>query len=491
MTNISLYLYSAINIIIGSAITGILFNTIKKHAIKKYQNHYELTQNQTLHIIAKNFQHESNIRYDIEKKLHKKLQLICELNNKLSTVEARLKLCGYYQQKYEQSQKTLHIQINLNHKQELQLKELNIRLEENQLIIEETKKLIFENEKQLKIQFENLANRIFTQHEYTINKQNQITLNNVLFPFRQQLEQFHNQIQNNFSQEEKIKHSLTYEIRNLHQLNSKITQETINLTQALKGNNKIQGNWGEVILTRALEASGMREGHEFHLQQNITQQNGHKLKPDVIIHLPKNKEVIIDSKVSLTAYERYFNSQDEQHRNTAMIDHICSIRTHIISLSKKDYQTLLGINTLDYILMFIPIEAAFIIAIEQESSLLTEAIKNNIMLVSPTTLLIALRTINNLWCHDNVNNHAKKISEKAGRLYDKLKLFIDDLNKIGQHLNKADTIYNAAKNKFYEGKGNIITQIESLRALGIQIKQPINADIVQTPSTLSLINKNM
>lgn len=491
MTNISLYLYSTINILIGSLITGILFNTMKKNSIKKFKNHYELTKNQTLRIITQNFQQESNIRYEVEKKLQKKLQLIYELNNKLSTVEAHLKLCDYYQQQYAQSQKDLHLQIDLNHKQELKLQALNARLEEHKLITEEKRKLILENEKQLTMQFENLAHRIFTQHEDTINKKNQITLNNILFPFKEQLEQFHNQIQNNFSQEAKIKHSLTYEIRNLHQLNSKITQETINLTQALKGKNKIQGNWGEVILTRALEAAGMREGYEFHVQKTMIQTNGHKLQPDVIVHLPKNKEIIIDSKISLTAYERYFNSQNEQNRKTAIIDHICSIRTHITSLSKKNYHNLPGINTLDYVLMFIPIESAFIIAIEKESSLLTEAIKHNIMLVSPTTLLIALKTINNLWRYNNLNDHAKKISDKAGRLYDKLRLFVEDLNKIGQYLNKAEIIYNTAKNKFSEGKGNIISQIENLRTLGIQIKQPIHSDDIASQSTLSLTNKKI
>lgn len=476
MANISLYLCSnIISALLGSVITGILFNIIKKHSIQKYKNNYVLTHNQTLCIITQNFQKESNIRHDIEKKLQKKLQIIYELNNKLSITEERLKLLNHYHQKYIQSQHELQNQITLNHKQELKLKELIIRLEEYELITKEKQKLLIENEKTLTMQFENLANRIFTQHGHTINEQHQITLNSILCPFREQLTQFQNQIQTNFSQEEKIKHALTYEIRNLHQLNSKITQETINLTQALKGNNKIQGNWGEIILARVLEASGMREGHEFHLQKNCTQTDGRKLQPDVIVHLPQNKTVIIDSKVSLIAYERYFNSENEKNKKSAIIEHIYSLRTHIISLSKKNYQKLFGINTLDYVLMFIPIESAFILAIEKESSLLTDAIQHNIMLVSPTTLLIALRTINNLWRHENQNYHAKKISDKAGRLYDKLRLFIEDLNKIGQHLNKAEIIYNAAKNKFSEGKGNIISQIESFRTLGVQIKQPITS----------------
>lgn len=476
MSNIPLYLYSnSISFLIGFVITGIIFLTIKKRSIEKYKNNYTLTHNQTLYIIAQNFQNESNIRYSIEKKLQKTLQTIHELNNKLSIAEERLKLFSHYCQKHKESQFELENQININHKKELKIKELIIRLEEHKLITQEKQKLLIENEKKLTMQFENLANRIFTQHEYTINKKQQNTLNNILHPFREQLKHFQNQIQTSFSQEEKIKHSLTYEIRNLHQLNSRITQETINLTQALKGNNKIQGNWGEVILTRVLEASGMRAGHEFHIQKHIIQENGCKLQPDVIVHLPQNKKIIIDSKVSLIAYERYFNSKNEKNQKLAIIDHISSLRTHITSLSKKNYQKIFEINTLDYILMFIPIESAFIVAIEKESSLLTDAIRHNIMLVSPTTLLIALRTINNLWRHENQNYHAKKILDKAGRLYDKIRLFIEDFNKIGQYLNKADTIYNTAKNKFYEGKGNIINQIESFQDFGVQIKQPITS----------------
>lgn len=491
MVNKSLYLYSIINIILGFIISGIIFNIIKKRSIQKFKNNYSINYEHTLYIITQNFQNECNIRHDIENKLHNKLQIICDLHSRLSSAEERLKLYDDYHKKYKKTQYALHHQIDINHQQELKLKELNIRLEEHKLIMEETQKILTHNEKILTTQFENLANRIFTQHENTINKQNQINISNILYPFREQLEQFKNHINNNFLQEEKTKHALTYEIRNLHQLNTKITQETINLTHALKGNNKTQGNWGEVILTRALEASGMREGHEFHIQKTITEIDGdkRKLQPDVIIHLPQQKEVIIDSKVSLIAYEKYFNSENKKSRESAIIDHKYSLRAHIISLSKKDYHTLCGIKTLDYILMFIPIEQAFIIALEQEPSLLTDAIQRNIMLTSPTTLLIALRTINNLWRYENQNNHAKKIADKAGRLYDKLKLFIDDLNKIGIYLNKAETIYNSAKNKFFEGRGNIINQIESFRTLGVQIKQPINTNIITSTPIISLIQE--
>ncbi|WP_331828539.1 DNA recombination protein RmuC [Candidatus Blochmannia sp. SNP] len=487
MTIIPFYLYNIISMLAGSLLTGVFCKIIKKRCIKRYKNDCKAHEN-ALGIIKQNLKNESDLRHNIEQKLQNKSQIIYELYGKLSTTEERLKLLDHYHQKSEQLNHELHIQLNLNHTQELKLQELSIRLEEYKLATKEKQKLFTDSENRLAMQFENLANRIFEQNGYKIDKQNRITLDRMLYPLKEQLEGFKNQIQNNIEKEKQARHTLTYEIRNLHQLNAKITQETINLTQALKGNNKTQGSWGEVILTRALEASGMREGHEFHVQVSIKQTNGHRLQPDVIIHLPQGKDVVIDSKISLVAYERYFNSNNEEDRQLAITDHVHSLRAHIKSLSKKDYQKLFGLNTLDYILMFVPIESAFMLAIEKEASLLTDAMRYNIMLISPTTLLIALRTINNLWRYEYQNCHSKKIADKAGRLYDKLRLFMDDLNKIGLYLNKAEIIYNAAKNKFSEGKGNIISQAESFRALGVQIKQPIIPNEI-TPHSIFLCDK--
>ncbi|CAD83298.1 RmuC family, DNA recombination [Candidatus Blochmanniella floridana] len=468
--SIFIYLIISLNLII---VFLYFFYTKKiQKNIKKYKNNC-IKYEQTLKTTIQDLNNESTLRNNIEKKLYNALQYTYELNSKLSAVEERLKLISCYQQKYEQINAKLNIQLNTNHTQELELKELRIRLEEYKLSATEKEKLLINSENRLTMQFENLANRIFDHSRIKIHEQNRLTLNNVLYPLQEQLNTFKKQIQDNFSKEERMRNDLTYEIHNLHQLNTKITQEAINLTQALKGNNKTQGNWGEVILTRTLETSGMREGHEFHLQVNIQETNGRKLQPDVIVHLPNGKNVIIDAKVSLIAYERYFNYNDKKDKQTAMNDHIHSLRTHIKSLNKKNYQELFQLKTLDYILMFIPIESAFSIAIEKDPTLLTDAMNRNIMLVSPTTLLVALRTIHNLWRYEHQNLHAKKIAEKAGRLYDKLRLFMEDVNKIGFYLHKTETMYNSAKNKLSEGKGNIITQIEGFRKLGVQIKQPI------------------
>ncbi|WP_159715002.1 DNA recombination protein RmuC [Blochmannia endosymbiont of Camponotus nipponensis] len=481
-------IYNFLSMLVGVLISGIFFNIIGQRYIKKYKNDYTAYEH-ALCMTTQNLKNESTLRYNIEQKLQNELQIVYELHGKLSTAEERLKLLDHYHQKCEQLNHELRLQLNLNHTQELKLQELNIRLEEYKLAIEEKQKLFIDSENRLTMQFENLANRIFEQNGCKVDQQNRITLDRMLHPLKEQLEGFKSQMENGFAKEEESRNILTYEIRNLHQLNAKITQETINLTQALKGNNKTQGGWGEVILTRALEASGMREGYEFHVQVSIKQKDGHRLQPDVIIHLPHGKDVIIDSKVSLIAYERYFNSDNEEDRRLAIIDHVHSLRSHIKSLSKKDYQKLFGLNTLDYILMFVPIESAFMLAIKKEISLLTDAMRYNIMLISPTTLLIALRTINNLWRYENQNCHAKKIADKAGRLYDKLRLFMDDLNKIGFYLNKAEVIYSAARNKFSEGKGNIISQVEGFRTLGVQIKQPIGTSSM-TSNSLVVYDEN-
>lgn len=457
---------------ISCLVSSIFFKSIEKRRMHKYKNNCA-SHEKDLIKFTQNLKNEVILRNSIEKKLENALQITYDLHGKLAAAKESLNLLDYYRQKYEEKDQALYTQINLNHAQKIKINELDIKLEECKLSILEKEKFFTNNEKQLTMKFENLAHHIFEQNRSIINEQNQLTLNNVLQPLHEQLNGFKNQIQNNFFKEEQMRHALTYEIHNLHKLNSKITQETINLTQALKGNNKIQGNWGEVILTRALELSGMREGHEFHTQINIQQIDGKKLQPDVVVHLPNGKDIVIDSKISLVAYERYFNNTNKNDQGLALTEHVLSLRNHIKSLNKKEYQTLFGLNTLDYILMFVPIESALTIALEKESSLLTDAINCNIMLVSPTTLLIALRTINNLWRYEHQNNHAKKIAEKAGRLYDKLRLFVDDLNKIGQCLNKAEIIYNSAKNKFSEGKGNIISQAESFRKLGVQVKHPI------------------
>lgn len=355
--------------------------------------------------------------------------------------------------------------------------ELKIRLEETKSSAYEKQSILEQSEQRLTTQFENLANRIFEQSGKRIEQQNKQSLDYLLSPLKEQLEGFKKQVQDSFGQEAKERHTLTHEIRNLQQLNEQMTKEANNLTNALKGNNKTQGNWGEFILSQILDNSGLREGYEYDTQVNLTNENNLRLQPDVIVHLPQGGDVVIDSKVTLVAYERYFNSDDDSIKSKSMAEHLAAVRNHLKQLSQKDYHKLNGINSLDYILMFIPVEPAFLSAIDHDPALINDALKNNIMIVSPTTLLVALRTIHNLWRYEYQNRNAELIADKASKLYDKVRGFIEDMENLGNCLDKAQQTYQNSLNKLSKGRGNIIGQIERFREMGIEVKKPINPDL--------------
>ena len=357
------------------------------------------------------------------------------------------------------------------------ISELKTRLEETRNAAHERQTILEQSEQRLTTQFENLANRIFEHSGKKIEQQNKQSLNFLLSPLKEQLDSFKKQVQDSFGEEAKERHTLTYEIRNLQQLNQQMTKEATNLTNALKGNNKVQGNWGEFILSQILDNSGLRLGYEYDTQVNLTNENNQRLQPDVIVHLPQGGDVVIDSKVTLVAYERYFNNDEEIVKTKALSDHLTAVRNHLKQLSQKDYHKLIGINSLDYILMFIPVEPAFLCAIDSDPSLINDALKNNIMIVSPTTLLVALRTIHNLWRYEHQNRNAELIADKASKLYDKVRGFVEDMENLGSTLDKAQQTYQNSLNKLSKGRGNIIGQIERFRELGVEVKKPINPDI--------------
>ena len=323
-------------------------------------------------------------------------------------------------------------------------------------------------EQRLQTQFENLANKIFTEKSESFTQTNKSGMDALINPLKEQLENFKRQISDQYTREGQERASLKTEILSLKELNQRITEEASALTMALKGDNKKQGNWGEVVLERILKESGLREGHEFETQVSLRSDNGRLQQPDIVVHLPNDKDVIIDSKVSLAAYERYFNAEDEGQRNQLIKEHVSSIRGHIKGLGAKDYQELAGLKTLDYVLMFIPVEPAFLLAIEEEPDLVTLALNHNIMLVSPTNLLVALRTINNIWQYEYQNQNAQKIAAQAGRLYDKFTGFIADMDKIGKSLEATQKHFDGALGKLSTGRGNLVRQVEQFRVLGVQ-----------------------
>ncbi|OAN19152.1 recombinase RmuC [Photobacterium jeanii] len=365
------------------------------------------------------------------------------------------------------------------------LREQEARHFEEQKAAEEKIALLENAEERLRVQFESLANRLFEQKTRTVDEQNKQSLESILYPLRAQLEGFKKQVNDSFSAEARERHTLVHEINNLKQLNEQMAQEAVNLTQALKGDNKAQGNWGEVVLARVLSESGLREGHEYHTQMSLENEDGKRYQPDVVVHLPQNKDVVIDAKMSLIAYERCFNAETVAERELALSEHLASIRGHIRGLSRKDYHQLHGVHSLDYVLMFIPVEPAFQAAIEADPALIRDAMDHNIMLVSPTTLLVALRTINNLWRNERQNQNAKDIAERASKLYDKLRLFVTDMEAVGASLDKANQSYMGAMNKLSTGRGNVIRQAESFKQLGVEVKRDINPVLAEKSQLLA------
>lgn len=356
---------------------------------------------------------------------------------------------------------------------EAQLQTLRATAMQERRNADEKLRLLQASEERLSQQFENLANKIFEQKSQGLQQQNQQTLSATLEPFKQQLESFKRQVQQQYSDETKERSALRSELMSLRELNRQMAHEAEALTRALKGDTKQQGNWGELVLERILEQSGLREGHEYQTQSHHRDEDGKSFKPDVIVHLPNQKDVIIDSKVSLSAYERYFNSDDEAEKERLLQEHVQSLKQHIKQLGKKNYQQLEGLRTLDYVLMFVPVEPAFLLAVDREPELIKLALEQQIMLVSPTNLLVALRTVHNIWQYEYQNRNAEKIAIDAGKLYDKFVGFIEDLEKVGSSLQTLDNRYQEAMKKLSSGRGNLVSRIEKFREMGVQTSKRI------------------
>ena len=347
------------------------------------------------------------------------------------------------------------------------LKELSRTKEEN---FNEKITLLEDSKKELKLEFENLANRLFEENQ----KKSNINLTQVLSSFKDQLESFGKRVNDIHNEETKQRISLLTEIKNLKELNNQISTDAINLTKALKGQNKTQGDWGEMILSSILEQTGLREGKEYSVQGSFTDDEGKKLRPDVIVHLPSNKDIIIDSKVSLSAYINYCKTENEEQKQLASKELVKSITSHIKGLSSKRYENIKGVRTLDFVLMFIPVEGAYILATSSDDNIFKLAFENNIMLVSPSTLYVTLRTIENIWRNEHQNENALLISKKAADLYDKFAAFVADIEDIGLNINRTQKAYDNAINKLSVGNGNLIRRAEEFLYLGVKPKKEIS-----------------
>jgi len=357
--------------------------------------------------------------------------------------------------------------------------QLQARLEEQQKHGVEKLKLLQDAEGQLKLQFENLANHIFEAKSKQFKEHNNSSLNEIVSPLKEQLGDFKKRIEHVYEHETRDRISLREEITQLRQDTQKMNQEALNLTRALKGDHKAQGNWGEMILEKVLEESGLRKGIEYDPQGSFRDDDNSLFKPDVIIRLPGDKDVVVDSKVSLLAYERYCSTEDDSERIKALKEHTLAVRQHIKGLSEKDYSSLKGLRSLDFVLLFMPIEAAFMAAFQADEKVFTDAFEHKIIVVTPTTLLATLRTIENIWRYERRNENARIIAEKAGSLYDKIRGFVEDLDKLGNQLNTVNKTYTGVMSKLTQGQGNLIRQANSFVELGVKVKKTIPKNITE------------
>ncbi|MSP84305.1 MAG: DNA recombination protein RmuC [Flavobacteriaceae bacterium] len=329
-------------------------------------------------------------------------------------------------------------------------------------------------------EFENLANKILEEKSSKFTEQNKENMKNILSPLQEKIQLFEKKVDDTHKESIDYHAALRQQIIGLSEMNAQMSKETLNLTKALKGDSKMQGNWGELVLERVLEKSGLEKDREYYVQQSHTDVDGNRVFPDVVINLPDGKKMIVDSKVSLTAYEKFINVDDESLKIGYLKEHVSSIKRHVEQLGEKNYQDLYEIESPDFVLLFIPIEPAFAMALNEDTSLYNKAFEKNIVIVTPSTLLATLRTIDSMWANQKQQENAMEIARQAGALYDKFQGFVEDLIKIGKKIDESKTEYGAAMNKLVEGKGNLITSVEKLKKMGAKAKKALPESILKS-----------
>lgn len=358
-------------------------------------------------------------------------------------------------------------------------RELKARAEAEKKQADEKLALLQEARDSLTHQFQSLANEILEEKAKRFTEQNKLNLGLLLTPLGEKITEFKAKVEDVYDKEKEDRVALREQVRQLMDLNQAVSADTRNLTQALKGSSKTQGTWGELLLERILEASGLREGEEYDLQESHTREDGTRAQPDVVIHLPGEKHLIVDSKVSLTSCQEYEAAESEETRKEALKRHIQSIRTHLKGLSEKNYQALYGLKSLDFVLMFVPLESAYMLAVAQDSNLFMEAWDKNVLLVSPSTLLFVVRTVAHLWRQEAQSRNAQEIAKRGAKLFDEFSAFVADLEKVGERLRQAQASYEDARTKLCEKNGNVIRQAEMLKQLGVKPTKALPQALVE------------
>jgi DNA recombination protein RmuC len=415
---------------------------------------------------------------------------LAELSSREKLLAREAELSNAIQSLHNSENQKAALNIELQSLREHKAKlETSLEMEKSQ----HTKDLAFLNEskEQMGEAFENIANKIFDDKSKKLVDNNKESLSTVLNPLQDKIRQFEKRVEDTYEKESKARFSLEREIKQLHEMNTQISEDAVNLTNALKGDNKAQGNWGEMILETLLENSGLVKGREYEVQVSLQSTEGGKFQPDVIVHLPESRDIIIDSKVSLKAWDAYCSTDEADDKAGFLKQHVQSVRSHVKGLSGKDYQNLAGISTLDYVFLFMPIDAAYSVAIQNDPSLSQYAFEKNIVFVSPTMLLTTLKLAQNLWRLDQQNQNAVEIAEKAGALYDKFVNFVTDLEDVGARIDSSKKSYDKAHNKLRSGTGNLIRRIEDLKTLGAKTSKKLDHEALATDTEEDDPNKEL
>jgi DNA recombination protein RmuC len=338
-------------------------------------------------------------------------------------------------------------------------------------------KLLQEAKVTLGQEFENLANRIFDDKQAKFSTQSKEALEVSLSPLRRDIGDFRKQVETVYDKENADRNKLVGQISELQKQTLQISADAVSLANALRGDNKAQGNWGEFVLEKLLEDSGLTKGREYDTQVALKDDSGKRKNPDVIVHLPEGRDIVIDAKVSLVDYERYFHAEDEDSKQQCLRQHLSSLRAHIKGLSGKDYESLEGVNSLDFVLIFVPVEAAFMLALDQDPDMMRDAYDRGIIVVSPSTLMVTLRTIKNLWRYADQNRNAQLIADKAGALYDQFVLYVEALDDVGRHLDRSKDAWDTARKRLSLGRGNLVRRTQELKKLGAKTKKSMPEDL--------------
>ena len=354
---------------------------------------------------------------------------------------------------------------------------LEQRLASQQAQYEAQLKLLQEAKLSLGQEFENLANRIFDDKQAKFSAQSKEAIEGSLSPLRRDLGDFRKQVETAYDKENADRNKLAGQISELQKQTLQISADAVSLANALRGDNKAQGNWGEFVLEKLLEDSGLTNGREYDTQVALKDESGKRRNPDVIVHLPEGRDIVIDAKVSLVDYERYFHAEDDDTKEQCLSQHLASLRAHIKGLSVKDYESLEGVNSLDFVLIFIPVESAFMLALDHDPEMMRDAYDRGIILVSPSTLMVTLRTIKNLWRYADQNRNAQLIADKAGALYDQFVLYVEALDEVGRYLDKSTEAWDTARKRLSTGRGNLVRRSEELKKLGAKTKKTLPPEL--------------